>query len=253
MPLLAGTLVLSYLFYSRNDSSREHEHEVFSEVTVSPGAVMQIELPDRSHVWLNGGSRLRYPVAFRGETRAVELTGEGYFDVYTDAARPFEVTAPSGLKVIARGTEFNLKAYGDEDRDEVVLQEGLVDVSYEKYSTTMKPGEMLSLARREHRIKRTVVRTDEKTAWKDGLLIFRDTPLEEVMEQLSRRYNADITLHNPDKKSSPVVRRATFSSETLAQILDYLQLIAPIEWSRTEAEQNADGGIRRQQIRVTVK
>jgi ferric-dicitrate binding protein FerR (iron transport regulator) len=249
IPLLAGTLVLSCLFYRQTASP--HEREVFAEVKVSPGAVMQVELPDRSRVWLNSESRLRYPVEFKGKTRAVELTGEGFFDVYTDAAMPFEVTASSGLKVIARGTEFNLRAYGDEDTDEVVLQEGLVEVSYKHYNTVMKPNEMLRLTKEDNRIARSVVRTDEKTAWKDGLIIFRNTAIEDVMKQLSRRYNADITLHNPAGKSCLV--RATFSSETLVQILDFLKLAGSVEWSQAKTEQNTDSTFDRQQIHVIIK
>ncbi|MDR2680393.1 MAG: DUF4974 domain-containing protein [Tannerella sp.] len=247
IPLLAGTLVLSYLFYRQTASPRE----AFAEVKGSPGTVMQVELPDRSRVWLNGESRLRYPVEFKGKTRAVELAGEGFFDVSTDAAMPFEVTAPSGLKVIARGTEFNLKAYGDDDTHEVVLEEGIVEVSYKDYSAVMKPDEMLRLTVDDNRIARSAVRTDEKTAWKDGKIIFRNTPVEEVMKQLSRRYNVDITLHNPRQKSYLI--RATFSSETIEQILDYLKLAEPVEWSRVKTEQNGDSTFNRQQIHVTVK
>jgi ferric-dicitrate binding protein FerR (iron transport regulator) len=247
IPLLAGALVLSYLYYRHAESSPA----TFAEVIVSPGTIMQIELPDHSRVWLNSESRLRYPLKFEGKTRAVELTGEGFFDVYTNAAMPFEVTAPSGLKVTARGTEFNLKACGDEDINEVVLQEGLVEVSYKNYRTTMKPDEMLRLTEEDNHIIRSIVRTDEKTAWKDGKIIFRNTPIEEVMKQLARRYNVDITLHNPSQKSYLV--RATFSSETLAQILDYLKLADPVEWSQVKTEQNGDNTFDRQQIHVIIK
>jgi ferric-dicitrate binding protein FerR (iron transport regulator) len=247
VPLLAGTLVLAYLLCHPAGPPRA----AFAEVAVSPGTVMQIELPDRSHVWLNSESRLRYPVEFKGKTRAVELAGEGFFDVRTDAGRPFEVTAPSGLKVVARGTAFNLKAFDDDDTHEAVLQEGMAEVSYRNYHAVMRPGEMVRLDRQGNRIARSAVRTDEKTAWKDGIIIFRNTPMEEVMKQLSRRYNTDIVFHNHGQKSYLI--RATFSSETLPQILDFLKLAAPIEWSQTKTEQNGDSTFDRQQVRVTVK
>jgi ferric-dicitrate binding protein FerR (iron transport regulator) len=247
IPLLVCTSILLYRFLHTDASVAES----FAGVTVSPGTVMQVGLPDRSRVWLNGESTLRYPVAFKGKTRAVELTGEAFFEVHTDAAVPFEVTVPSGLKIVACGTEFNVKAYSDEDVNEVVLQEGAIEVLYGKYRAAVQPGEMVRLDRENRRIGRSAVRTDEKTAWKDGRIIFRNTPMEEALRQLSRRYNVDITVQNPEQKSYRV--RATFSSETLAQILDFLKLAAPVEWSAVKTEQNGDSTFNRQQITVTIK
>jgi ferric-dicitrate binding protein FerR (iron transport regulator) len=248
IPLLVCTAVL---FYRNNHSAESPVAETYAEVTVSPGTVMQLELPDRSHVWLNSESSLRYPVVFKGETRAVELKGEGFFHVHPNAAVPFEVTVPSGLKVVARGTEFNVKAYDDDDVNEVVLQEGVIDVICRSYHETVQPGEMVRLDWKNKRMSRSAVQTDEKTAWKDGRMIFRNTPMEEVFKQLSRRYNVDIQVRNPKQKSYLV--RATFSSETLPQILDFLKLAAPVEWRMAKAEQNGDSTFSRQQINVTIK
>ncbi|MDR1102552.1 MAG: DUF4974 domain-containing protein [Tannerella sp.] len=248
IPLLAGMFISLYLLNQRTGASVA---ESYAEVKVSPGTVMHVELPDRSRVWLNSESRLRYPVVFKEKTRPVELEGEGFFDVHTDAARPFEVTVPSGLKVIARGTEFNLKAYGDDDVNEVVLLEGAVDVTYNDRHATIRPGYMVKLDKKTGQTIRAAVQTDEKTAWKDGKIIFRNTPIEEVMKQLSRRYNVNITLQNPKQK--PYLVRATFSTETIPQILDYLKIAAPIEWRIMKTEQNEDSTFDRQQINVIIK
>ncbi|MDR2765645.1 MAG: DUF4974 domain-containing protein [Tannerella sp.] len=247
IPLLVCTSILLY----HNHHTDSPVAESCAEVKVSPGTIMQIELPDHSRVWLNSESSLRYPLAFKGKVRAVELKGEGFFNVHTDAAMPFEVTVPSGLKVIACGTEFNVKAYSDEDTNEVVLQEGAIEVIYKNYHATVQPGEMVGLDRKNKRIGRSAVRTDEKTAWTDGRIIFRNTPMEEVIKQLSRRYNVDITVQNPKQKSYLV--RATFSSETLTQILDFLKLAAPVEWRMVKAEQNGDSTFNKQQINVIIK
>jgi ferric-dicitrate binding protein FerR (iron transport regulator) len=248
IPLLSGAMILLYLLNHHTGVSLA---ESFAEVKVSPGTVMQVELPDHTHVWLNSESRLRYPVEFRGRKRAVELEGEGFFDVQTDADMPFEVTVPSGLKVIVRGTEFNLKAYNGDEENEVVLQEGTVEVLYGNCHATVRPGEMVKLNKRNNRITRSAMQTDEKTAWKDGKIIFRNTPIEEVIKQLSRRYNVNITLQNPDRKSYLI--RATFSTETIAQILDYMKLAAPVEWRMIKTEQNEDSTFNRQQINVIIK
>ena len=248
IPLLVATSVLVYL-YSRNATNTTAES--YAEVKAVPGVVLQLELPDRSRVWLNSGSSLRYPVAFGNKTRPVELNGEAFFEVHTDAVRPFEVATPTGLAVTARGTAFNVRAYDDETWSEVVLLEGEVEVASRTYRAGIAPGEMLRLDRDSRRVVRQRVRTDEKIAWKDGRLIFRSTPIEEVMKQLARRYNADITLHNPKGESCLV--RATFTSETLTQILDFIKLAAPVEWRIEKTKQNADTTFDRPQIHVRIK
>jgi ferric-dicitrate binding protein FerR (iron transport regulator) len=70
-------------------------------------------LPDGSRVWLNNASVLRYPVAFTGTDRTVELAGEAYFEVARDAAHPFRVKVQDGATVEVLGTSFNIMAYSD--------------------------------------------------------------------------------------------------------------------------------------------
>ena len=96
---------------------------------------MQTELPDNSVVWLNSGSSLRYPIRFQDDKRNVELTGEAFFDIQSNSDVPFEVTTPSKLQVIARETKFNINAYRDDLYEEIVLQEGLVEIKH--YSQLM--------------------------------------------------------------------------------------------------------------------
>src|SRR5581483_9984787 len=98
----------------------------------------QVILPDGSKVWLNAASSLRFPTSFAGNTRTVELMGEGYFQVEKDKARPFRVqvsplpgAAPATagrMEVEVLGTEFDLMAYGDEDHQAATLIDGDVVV-----------------------------------------------------------------------------------------------------------------------------
>ena len=54
--------------------------------------VLGLKLADGSRVWLNAASSLRYPTAFTGNDRKVEITGEAYFEVAHNPAMPFVVS-----------------------------------------------------------------------------------------------------------------------------------------------------------------
>src|SRR5262249_7562491 len=98
------------------------------------GRQFKLVLPDQTQVWLNAASSIRYPTAFSGNERKVEVTGEVYFEVVHNAAKPFRVTVlptgqTKGETVEELGTHFNINAYDDEDSIKTTLLEGSVKVS----------------------------------------------------------------------------------------------------------------------------
>src|SRR3546814_32334 len=97
----------------------------YNTVTTPRGGQFKIILPDHSVVWINASSSLRFPVAYTGETRTVELQGEGYFEVEHDANKPFIVVS-GNQRTIVKGTKFNLTAYPDDPRQVTTLLEGSV-------------------------------------------------------------------------------------------------------------------------------
>lgn len=248
LPFILSTGILSYLYMSR---LQEDKHISYLEVVSAPGIVTQMELPDKSKVWLNAGSSLRYPSRFVGDERNVYLSGEGYFEVQSDEQHPFYVSVNEEMKVMAHGTKFNVNAYNDEMWVETTLETGLVDVTINKQTVLLKPNEQAYYDKSNKKILIRTVNVDEKIAWKDGYLIFRNTPLDEVIKQLSRRYNVDIVMHK--KTDIDYKCRASFSTESINQILDYLKLVAPMEWKIVEAKQLQDSSYPRQRIDIWLK
>lgn len=248
LPLLISTGILSYLYTQQSNQI----HTIsYLEASSAPGIVTQVLLPDSSRVWLNAGSTLRYPSRFTEKERNVQLSGEGYFEVQSDQAHPFYVTLDNGIKIMAHGTQFNVNAYEEDLCMETTLETGAVDILAGSRTISLKPNEQVSYDKKNQDFTVSPVNIEEKTAWKEGKLVFRNATLEEVLKKLSRRYNMDLVLHRENQKSYKF--RATFSSENITQILDYLRLAAPITWSFAETKQQQDYTYPRQRIDIWLK
>ena len=244
LPLLISSLALGYLHFHEPEME---EH--YAEVTAATGSIIRYELPDRSVVWLNAGSTLRYPTTFRKERRDVELKGEAYFEVQADQKHPFYVNTASGLSVYVYGTHFNVAAYEDEACIETVLEKGKVNVLLpDEKSVTLNPGEQLLYDKQSHLLTKKEVDVYEKVAWKDGKLIFRNATLENIFKRMERHFNVKIELKNHSGKEYSY--RATFRNETLPQILDYLARSAALKWKVEESVQQDDGTFTKKKIVV---
>ena len=239
------------LNYQLAQSTSVSPKPVYNKVEIPRGGEYALVLSDGTKVHLNSMSSLRFPVAFTTGKREVELQGEAYFDVQTDKEHPFYVNTPSGIRVYVYGTRFNVSAYESEDYVETVLESGHVSVFMPVYGTseTLNPGERLLFDKKALQFMKSKVDVSEKTAWKDGKLIFRNTSLDEMLKRLSRHFNVDIHFNNKSGKNYTF--RATFRNESLFQILDYLSKSAMIKW-KTEEESvlQSDGTFVRKKIIV---
>lgn len=171
------------------------EDVLYNTVTTPKGGQYVVALADGSKVWLNSASSLRFPTSFKGGDRRVELTGEGYFEIAKDAARPFFVEAgPMNVQVL--GTRFDVMAYPDEATINTTLVEGAVAVREGQQVHQPSPGEQVALGA-GHRM--AVGRADiEKTlAWKNGLFEFDRMDLAAIMRQIARWYDVEVVYQSP--------------------------------------------------------
>ncbi|MDR0543916.1 MAG: FecR domain-containing protein [Odoribacteraceae bacterium] len=151
-----------------------------------PGGEYRLVLADGTAIYLNAGTEIRYPVEFSGEERAVELSGEAYFEV-TPGARPFVLRA-SGAAIRVLGTSFNVKAYAGQSRLVATLEKGAVEVTRGEDRRVLSPGEQLIYNKEEGTIETRKVDARFYTSWKDGCYYFEETPLEEILGTLSAWY-----------------------------------------------------------------
>jgi ferric-dicitrate binding protein FerR (iron transport regulator) len=126
LPVFGFGLYMSSKYYSIKHSQIS-ANQAYNEVYSSVDAITKVTLPDGSNVWLNHSSILKYPSMFTGNSRTVELKGEGYFEVVHNPKTPFIVKAGE-IEIVARGTVFNVLAYPDEDKIETSLVNGIVEI-----------------------------------------------------------------------------------------------------------------------------
>lgn len=243
LPLL---LLSGYLSYRVHELQSVPAEQV--ELTTAYGVVSKVTLSDGSEVWLNSGSKLVYPKRFKGEKREVYLTGEAYFKVESDPSHRFDVRTSDGLMVSAYGTEFNVQAYADESDIEATLAKGNITVSQPgaNINQDLKPGEQLNYSKTEKRTNLRAVSLSAETAWKDGKIVFRRTPMEKVAKQLSRHFNVEIQLEG--KEIHEYSYSATFTTETLAEVLSLLEKTAPIQCEIIDPEPQDDYAFSKKRV-----
>lgn len=172
----------------------------YNTISTPKGGKYKVVLPDETEVWLNAMSSIRFPTRFTGSNREVEITGEVYFDVTRNSDQPFWVRSDhQTVKVL--GTEFNVKAYTDEQYIHTTLVEGSVLVETDSDQVQILPGQQ-AIYHQEAKLAVESVDTEMVIAWKDGLFQFWNTGLEDIMRQLSRWYDVDVSYLNENKDIS---------------------------------------------------
>lgn len=199
---------------------------VYNTMSTPKGQQISLVLADGSRVWLNAASSIRFPSAFTGDMRKVEVTGEVYFEVAhaSDPRRkrsiPFTVVA-NGTTVEVLGTHFNINAYTDEPFITTTLLEGAVKVRKGSQEVRLSPGQQSVLTPDGQLTINTHVNTEEIMAWKEGYFHFESASLATVLRQFSRWYNVDIVFEGkmPEEKFFAIVKR----SSSLSTVLKVLQ------------------------------
>lgn len=163
----------------------------YNKLTTPRGGQFKLILPDGTRVWLNSASMLRYPTAFAGKDRIVELEGQGYFEIAPDAQQPFKVKV-HGLEVLVLGTAFDVMAYGDESSVNTTLVTGSILVKEGNTKQLLQPGQQAVVDNQHHQLTVHAADIRKVTAWKNGLFVFNDMALPAILREVARWYDVDI-------------------------------------------------------------
>jgi len=167
----------------------------YNTIETPRGRQYQLLLEDGTKVWLNAASSIRFPVAFKGSERRVEITGEAYFEVAKNIEKPFRVAA-NGITVEVLGTHFNINSYADEATVNTTLLEGSVKVSKGDNQKILTPGQQAQINDKGEVKTEKNVNISEVMAWKDNQFSFENTDIKKLMRQLSRWYDVEVVFKN---------------------------------------------------------
>jgi len=188
----------------------------YNTMMTPAGGTYNLTLSDGTKVTLDAASSIRYPVAFNGTERRVEITGQAYFEVAHNKAKPFRVAA-NGQTVEVLGTHFNVNAYTNEGVTRTTLLEGSVKITKGPHTAMLIPGQQSTILSNSADI--AVHRADIETAvaWKEGLFSFKRADLQTVMRQFARWYNVDVVYDGevPKVAITGKVRRNANASQVL--------------------------------------
>lgn len=248
---LIGALVQYNIFGTSNPDL------AFNEIKAPYGARSIVTLPDSTTVWLNAGSTLRYPSNFSGKNREVYLEGEAFFDVTKNEKNIFRVNA-GDIRINVYGTQFNVKAYTEEQEVTTTLVSGSISIDVINLTTPkapliLKPNQSVTITKAvmesagnennetsadyqanadtEVIEKITILSAEPRvlSSWKDSVWVIRGEELGKLAVVLERRFNVKISFEEESLKKYKF--SGSLIEETFEQVMKIIRTSAPINFS----------------------
>ena len=256
----AAVVVLSLIFSgiynslnnNRVQSVADNSSPIYQEIKAAYGTQAKVELADGTKVFLNSGSKLRFPQTFANkQQRTVFLDGEGYFEVTKNKEQSFIVQA-NKLNIRVLGTKFNIDAYTDNASISVALVEGSVMLqgnagSLNKDLMELKPNQVATLNPTDQTLSKTDVPDLYKyTAWINGRIVFYGDPIQTVVKKLEKWYNVEIVIS--DSKLEDYKFTGTFINEPLEQILNVLSMSSQMTYVVKPTVKQTDNSMSKRKI-----
>ena len=220
-------VALAYTFVSPNEQL-EAKYSQTILASTSIGENKTITLSDGTKVTLNANTTFSYPEKFSEESRDVSLQGEAFFDVAHNPEKPFKVATGNGMNIQVLGTVFNVKSYPEDQNVETTLVSGKVKVVEEQNQKTvvLAPSQRATYVKDADKLIVDNVQTTKFTAWREGKLIYDETPIRQVISDLKRKYKVDISVESPGIMDYKYT--GEFDNLGIEQILDLFEVSSPI-------------------------
>jgi transmembrane sensor len=223
----AGKVVITKLKngklqYEKNIIASDKDVEVTYNTIITPkGGQYQVVLPDGTSVCLNAASSLKYPTAFVGSERHVELNGEAYFEVTKNKNMPFTVSA-GAVNVKVLGTHFDISAYDDDPSNKTTLLEGSVILTKGDQKVALVPGQQAVAEKTNSQIQLNTVNVADAVAWKNGYFSFRKENIKSSMRKIARWYDVDVDYQG--EVSNKFLGGTVSRTQDIKELLSYMEL-----------------------------
>ncbi len=219
------------------NSDTEIEKLVYNLIKIPNGKTFHITLSDGTHVYLNSGSVLRFPVKFiKGLKREVYLEGEAFFEVSKDKLHPFIVNA-NAINVRVLGTKFNVSSYAEDKEVSTVLVEGSVSLNNDakpNEKTMLTPGYKGAWNKSGSGISLEKVNTSLYTNWLKGEIVFKSVAFREIIKKLERTYNVKIVNNNKELDGIKLSGSFDKNIESIEDVMEAMSKIQSFDYKLTE-------------------
>jgi len=203
-----AAIIVFALFGGYLLSNVEPEAEMaMNEITVPRGNRTSVTLPDGSHVWISNGSKLIYPESFTGETRDVQLEGEGFFEVTHDAEHPFIVSVGKE-KIRVLGTQFAVVAYPEDPQIKAELISGKIQFDIYTGNTSngyksfmVEPSHSLVYDKTSGKVNESIIPDGFYEYWIEGTYRFSNETFESLAKKIERIYNIEVVFKDEQFKT----------------------------------------------------
>jgi len=174
--------------------STDRQSLEFVEHFTPNSTIETINLPDGSSVTMNCGSIIIYPAGFTDEKREIYLSGEAKFTVSPDTKRPF-IVKTNDMNIEALGTVFNVCSYADNSQTVATLVNGKVrvDMKKDRENYILEPLQQIVFDKESGKAVKQQAKIDLELAWEQGHLVFRNASIEDIMQEIQRKY--DVTIY----------------------------------------------------------
>lgn len=225
--VLSTFLLMTYVGGNGDEFAR------YQEFSTPPGQRAKVVLVDGTEVWLNANSTLRYPEHFDLKQREVELHGEAFFEVEKNKEKPF-IVKTSKMDIKVTGTKFNVSAYEAEEYFVASLVEGSISVSCANdpnHDYSLRPQQQIAVS--DHSSEISLFEDTDFMAWKEGMLVFDDMLLTDIIKKLELFYDVSIVVKNT--KLTNLRYTGKFRQrDGVESVLKKLQIVYPFTFTKDD-------------------
>jgi ferric-dicitrate binding protein FerR (iron transport regulator) len=226
---IAAVVVIGFLGLWLILPNSQKEIELITKATAD-GQKATVTLIDGTTIRLNSSSSISYPEEFTDSSRVIFLTGEAFFDVTPDKTRPFIIYSGE-MKTTVLGTSFNIRAFADENDQQVAVKTGVVQVNFENQELNpvkLQVGDLLNFDTNLSDIELLKVNAESIAMWTQGYIYFDNERLEQVLKSLSRWYGVKFSVENPQLLDCKITLRQR--DENLKNILEILKYASNVDY-----------------------